>query len=253
MRRSSGIWLITALLAAGAAAQTPDPQEASPPLVEVDTGGDAADAAPDWQSELDLIADLLIDGKPQEAKEKAERLLENDSLPEDVASRARTLRDKADARLAATSPAASKPKPKIEIPPKSGNGDKAEKPAEAEKELSFRVRVAAIGGGFTRGASGLLRISEQGVSFVPQGKTGEGWTIRWPELAEARNDTGLWDAPYPLVLIERSGRKRYVARLDQEGSYLPGAPLLSAIEKGRRKQKEPAAGKPKPAEPKEGG
>jgi hypothetical protein len=280
MRRSPGFcfWLVMILLAAGTgclAAQDPEPipaeakeaapgaedaaaaQAPEPAPVEPDAGGDTAataDAAPDWQGELDRITDLLIDGKPLEAKGKADQLLQVQNLPDDVASRARALREKADAKLAESSVAGSEPRPKIEIPPKGGKGESGEKSEKtktvtAAKEQSFKVRVAAIGGGFSQGVTGLLRISETGISFSPQGKTGENWAIRWQNLAEAKSDTGLWDAPYPLVLIERGGRKRYVARLDQKGSYLPGAPLLSAIAEGRRKQK---SSQQKPTEQEEG-
>ncbi|HWN42884.1 MAG TPA: hypothetical protein VNW71_11720 [Thermoanaerobaculia bacterium] len=257
MRRSAGYWLAILLLAAptgGFAAQDPEyfqvePEEPSasspeedaveqdmePAPVEPDGGEDIFDAAPDWQSELDLITDLLIDGKPLEARGKADNLLETENLPENVASRARALRDKADARLAELLPIDAVERPKIEIPSEEKSGEKSEKTVAAAKVQSFKVRVAVIGSGFSEGVTGLLRISEKGLSFVPQGKSREDWAIRWHGLAEAKSDTGLWDAPYPLVLIERSGRKHYLVRLDRKGSYLPGAPLLSAIEKGRRR------------------
>ncbi|HEX6864035.1 MAG TPA: hypothetical protein VF414_14500 [Thermoanaerobaculia bacterium] len=228
-------------------------QEPEPAPVATETGDDTAitaeDTAPDWQSELDGIADLLIDGKPLEARGKADQLLQVENLPESVASRARELRDKADERLAAAPPAGSEPRPKIEITGKEESGKKSEKPEATSKESSFKVRMAAVGSGFSQGVTGLLRISDTGISFTPQEKGGESWAIRWPNLVEAKNDTGLWDAPHPLVLTERGGRKRYVARLDSKGTYLPGAPLLSAIAEGRRKQKPP---QPKTAEPKEG-
>ncbi|HKV12908.1 MAG TPA: hypothetical protein VJ725_32495 [Thermoanaerobaculia bacterium] len=172
-----------------------------------------------------------------------------EDLPESVASRAKELRDKADEKLAESSPAGSEPRPKIEITGKAESGKKSEKPEAISKEQSFKIRVAAIGSGFSQGVTGTLRISEAEISFTPQEKSGERWVIRWPNLVEAKSDTGLWDAPHPLVLVERSGRKRYVARLDAKGSYLPGAPLLSAIAEGRRKQK---PSQPKTAAPEEG-
>lgn len=223
-----------------------EPEEPAAP----DSVPTTVDASPDWQLELDQITDLLIDGKPQEAKEKAELLLAVENLPEDIAARARTLRDKADAKLAGSRPVVSTPRPKIEIPAKAEDSEKTKKSETPLKEQSFKVRMAAIGSGFSQGMTGLLLISETGISFVPQGKNREDWAIRWKDLVEARSDTGLWDVPYPLVLIERGGRKRYVARLDQKGNYLPGAPLLSAIAEARRAQK---ASPPKQTtEPKEG-
>lgn len=232
-----------------ATAQAPEP---APVETGSGSGNDAAttaDTAPDWQRELDGIADLLIDGKPLEARGKADELLQVENLPESVASRARELRDKADERLAAAPPAGSEPRPKIEITGKEESGKKSEKPEANSKEHSFKVRVAAIGGGFSQGVTGILRISETGLAFTSQGKGGENWSIRWQNLVEAKNDTGLWDAPYPLVLVERGGRKHYIARLDPKGTYLPGAPLLSAIADGRRKQK---PSQPKAAKPEEG-
>lgn len=255
MRRSAGfcLWLVVIFLAAGTgclaaqgSAQIPnETEESSPPVYEEDAeiqdpelpAATPEDTAPDWQGELDRITDLLIDGKPLEARGKADRLLEVENLPETVASRARALRDKAEAKLAESPPAeaVARPRPRIEIPPKESSGEESEKTTTAPKERSFKVRVAAVGSGFSQGVTGFLRISETGISFSPQGKTGENWSIRWQDLAEAKGDTGLWDAPYPLVLIERGGRKRYVARLDRKGSYVTGAPLLSAIVEGRRK------------------
>ncbi len=242
-RRSAGFWLLMTmiLLAAGtssltaqaseqAPVETEETEEAAVPAVE----DGAAAQATDWQHELDLIADLLIDGKSLEAKERAERLLEEEGLPENVSSRTRTLRDRAVAKLAEP-PAKPEPRPKIEIPAKSPAGEdtgKTETP-EAAQEQSFRVRVALIGRGFGEGSTGLLRVSETGLSFLQQGKSKQDWAIRWKDLAEARKDEGLWDAPYPLVLIERGGRKHFIAHVDQKGHYLPGQAVLSAISKSR--------------------
>lgn len=277
MKRSPGfcVWLVMTFLAAGtgclsaqdskqppAAVEEPtapisenhasaqEPAEPAPVETEPEQGAAVTeDTSPDWQSELDLITDLLIDGKPLEARAKADHLLQVDDLPESVASRARALRDKADEKLAESSPAGSELRPKIEITGTEESGKRPEKTETTSKEQSFKVRVAAIGGGFSQGVTGALRISETGIAFTSQGKGGENWSIRWQNLVEAKNDTGIWDAPYPLVLVERGGRKHYIARLDQKGTYLPGAPLLSAIADERRKQK---SSQPKTAEPKEG-
>lgn len=190
----------------------------------------------DWQSELDAIADLLIDGKPAEARQRTAKLLETQNLPEAVAARARDLQQKADARLAAE-PAPTVPRKKIEIP---------EKPSDSPKPssgASFKVRLARVGSGFEAGTSGVLSVSETGLAFLRQGKPSSEWLIRWGDLAEAREDDGLWDVPYPpLVLIERGGRKHYVAPVDGKGLYQSGSSLLSAISEGRRKQKGPKSG-----------
>lgn len=236
------LWLVMAmtLLAAGPGglrAQDPEQPPGEPEEIPIDfenagfsAPGDSGNQ--DWQGELDLIADLLIEGKAAEAKSRAEDLLEVKNISEDVAARARTLREKADARLAEP-PAEPEARPRIEIPATSAEDKKT---ASAEKESqpqSFRIRVAVIGGGFGEGTSGLLRVTGTGLSFVRQGQTREDWSIPWKSLAEARSDNGLWDAPYPLVLVERGGRKRYIAHIDPKGRYLPGQSLLSAISKGR--------------------
>ena len=249
MRRSAGFGFVMAmiLLMSGTGGfATQDQEQAlvqeeeiqSAPEIPIDfenAGFSAAEGAAvqDWQGELDLIADLLIEGKALEAKARTEDLLAVQNLPEDVATRARTLQEKAEARLAEP-PAAPQPRPKIEIPPANGGSEETEAAQKAPPPPSFRVREAIVGGGFGGGANGLLRVSAAGLSFTRQGQSREAWTIRWKDLAEARSDDGLWDAPYPLVLMERGGRKRYIAHIDQKGRYLPGQPVLAAISKGRR-------------------
>lgn len=129
-------------------------------------------------------------------------------------------------REKATPPVAATPRPKIEV---QGKG---EKPAQPRTEpASFAVREGVVGGGFGVGPAGQLRITPAGIAFF-QGDR-EQWTVRWQELAVARKDEGFWDSPYPIVLIDKRERRRYVSRIDEKGSYLPGDPLLTAISRGR--------------------
>lgn len=197
----------------------------------------APEPVEDWQAELDEIADLLIDGKPVEAKKRSTELLDTPDLPDPVAARARGLLQKAEEKLAA-SPGGPEPRRKIEISGEDG------KPKTSG--TTFNVRLARIGSGFESGMSGLLRISETGLVFSRKGKAKENWTIPWSDLADARQDDGLWDAPYPpVLLLERSGRRHFLVQVDAKGRHLPPGPLLSAIAQGRRRQKqEPAAGNP---------
>lgn len=120
---------------------------------------------------------------------------------------------------------ASPAKPKAPVRPKP-------RPPQVS---SFKVRAALAGSGFKGGASGTLRVSSSGVSFTRQGESGEAWRIQWSDLAEAKNADGIWDAPHPLVIQERGGRKHYIALVDPQGRYLPGQEVLAAISKGQRK------------------
>jgi hypothetical protein len=110
-----------------------------------------------------------------------------------------------------------------------------EKPAGATGgiEAAFEVRQAVIGKGFGLGVDGTLRIGKEGVSFSRQGVAQPEWTIRWPDLAAAARDGGLWDAPFPLVLRERNGTRHYLARIGDHERYLDGGPILLMIARAR--------------------
>jgi hypothetical protein len=242
-------WMITlsllaALLHASAVrGQTGAPEE--PPAPGVET------PSPDWQRELDAIADLLIDGRNVEAQEKASALLSHENLPEEVARRAKELQQKAEAKLASPSPA-------TEISIKPAEPARETEPNEREfAEKSFTVRLAQVGRGFIAGTSGSLRISETGLSFLRKGQKREDWVVPWSDLAEAREDDGLWDTPYPpIAIVERGGRKHFVARIDAQGRYLPSVPMLSAITASRGKkavpQQKPGDKEPGTVTPREG-
>lgn len=130
---------------------------------------------------------------------------------------------------AAKAPEPRKPEPrkKIEI-----EGKKSE-PARTSPSSVFLVREALVGGGFSRGVTGSLRVSPTGLGFTPKGGSREEWSIPWRDLQEVSKDDGAWDISSPLVIIDRKGRKRYVARIDEKGNYLSGDAILSAIRQKR--------------------
>lgn len=120
------------------------------------------------------------------------------------------------------------PRKKIEI---EGNKDTPPKGSAASD--FFLVREALVGGGFSRGVTGNLRVSPTGLGFTPDGKKREEWSIPWRDLQEASKDTGTWDISHPLVIVDQKGRKRYIARIDGKGSYLPGDAILASIRQKR--------------------
>lgn len=134
-------------------------------------------------------------------------------------------------------PGAPAPRPKVEIQ------GKEEKPAQPRAEpVSFVVREGMVGGGFGAGPSGQLRVTPAGVVFV-RGER-EQWTVRWQELKAAEKDEGYWDSLYPIVLIEKGGRRRYISRIDDQGRYLPGDAILAAISRGRGASRGKTTGAP---------
>ncbi len=199
-----------------------------------------AEQLQDWQEEIDAVADAMIDGEPAEAKELAGRLLQEKRLPARMSSRLRGLRAKAEARLAAS--------PSPEAPPETEKA--AGKPPAA---VTFLVRQAQAGVGFNTGVKGRLAISGAGIVFTPQGAGREKWAVSWKDFAEARPEEGLWDAPFPFVIVERGGARHYLARLGEGGQYLAAAPVLSSILEERRRQAAPRARDTMPAQPEEGG
>jgi hypothetical protein len=129
---------------------------------------------------------------------------------------------------------APEPRKKIEV-----EGKKNE-PATQSSSSSFLVREALIGGGFSQGVTGNLRVSATGLGFTPKGGSREEWAIPWRDLQEASKDTGAWDVSNPLVIVDRKGRKRYIARIDEKGNYLPGDAILSAIRQKRSTKSDPS-------------
>ena len=185
-------------------------------------------------AQLDSILDLLIDGHFAEARDQAARLLEREDLPETVSAWALKLREKAEERLGDSSGGPMAP---AESPAGVASADQGQPASDAQY---FSVRQALIGGGFAAGVSGSLRISAEGLAFTQKGRTKVEWSVRWRDLSEARRDGGLWDAPEPLVIADRRGRKHYLVRIDGKGRYLSGGPILSAIEQGRKQRKSAA-------------
>lgn len=198
------------LRARPAGAEAPsDPQHDAPTAEGIPSAGvtpstATADEVRAWNAELLHILDLLIDGNRREAMERADRMLRETRLPTELAARARELRDKAAAVVAAD----------------------GKKPADGPIEATFLVRLAVVDKGF--GAQGRLLVTREGISFHA-GQAATDWSVRWPDLSSASRDAGLWESPFTLLLVQRSGRKRYLSRIDGHGHYLPGGPLLRAI------------------------
>jgi hypothetical protein len=184
-----------------------------------------------WHRELHDIADLLIDDKPAEAGQRAAKLLLEAQLPEEVAARARELSAKAEEKLERVVQA-----PRADEAPEKDK--KKKNPPAAPAAVSFRVRLGEAGKGFAEGAAGQLLISSAGLTFTREGSARADWSILWQALTDARRDSGLWDVPFVLAMTERGEQIRYLARVDGGGRYLPGDPILAAIDKERRRIRE---------------
>ncbi len=129
---------------------------------------------------------------------------------------------------------APEPRKKIEIEGKKNA------PAPQSPSSIFLVREALVGGGFRQGVTGNLRVSATGLGFIPKGQSREEWAIPWRDLQEASKDNGAWDISNPLVIVDRKGRKRYIARIDEKGNYLSGDAILAAIRQKRSTKSDPS-------------
>lgn len=134
-----------------------------------------------------------------------------------------------------------KPEPRKKIEIHGAGSKETTRPAVSGSDV-FLVREALVGGGFRQGTTGNLRVSPTGLGFTLRGKDREEWSIPWRDLKEVSKDAGDWDVPHALVVIDRNGRKRYLARLDGAGGYLPGDSILDAIRRKRSAKVEKAAG-----------
>lgn len=119
---------------------------------------------------------------------------------------------------------APEPRMKIEIEEKKDTPPKA-----SAASVFFLVREALVGGGFSQGVTGDLRVSPTGLGFTPKGKSREEWSISWRDLQDVSKDAGTWDVSHPLVIVDQKGGKRYIARIDGKGNYLPGDAILAAV------------------------
>jgi hypothetical protein len=183
-----------------------------------------------WDEELRRIADLLIDDHYLDARDRATRLLKEDPTPE-VTGRARELLAKANAKLAHGAP----PLPGAIGEPGQIVIRPSQTPAETARkrwERHFDVRVAKDDR-LAAGPEGRLSVSEDGVSFTRKGESRPDWSIAWSDLAAGHRADGIWDVPYPLALVEKSGRVRHLVRVDPAGKPLPGGAVLSALAEGR--------------------
>jgi len=186
-----------------------------------------------WDAELRRIADLLIDGHYLDGRDRAVRLLKEDPPP-DVAGRARELLAKADAKLRQV----GSPAPKVA---ETGETSRivirpSQAPAAGTRrrwERGFDVRVAKDDRSLAQGPEGRLVVSEDGVTFTRKGGSRPDWSIPWGDLTAAHRAEGLWDVPYPLALVEKSGRLHHLVRVDAAGKPLLGGAILSALAEGR--------------------
>ena len=233
------------LLAGSPACSTQSPPEATPPAVVHDHPMAAAEPASEpsaepkpapteaesdaHRSELEAIADLLIDDRPREAKAAAEDLLAVENLPADVAMRAWELLDKAEERLSAPPPPAAPAKTPAPMPMPAAA--RVATPPPPFPDASFRVVEAQPGEGFTRGRTGTLRIDETGLSFVAAGSRKIAWGVPWSRVVTLTADEGLWDTLHPLVLRQHGAPPHYLALADRHGAFPKPDRLLAAFQR----------------------
>jgi hypothetical protein len=188
-----------------------------------------------WEKELRAIADLLIDGHYLEGRDRAARILKQDPTPE-IAERAKELLGKADLKLAQAgtpAPGVSAEGSPIVIRPSQGTATLSGAAPRKRFERAFEVQLAKDDRGFAGGTSGQLTISEDGVVFTPKGEERPEWAIAWKDLTSAHRAEGLWEVPYPLALVEKSGRVHHLVVIDAKGTPQPGNPVLTALAEGR--------------------
>jgi hypothetical protein len=195
---------------------------------------DRAGEADAWKAEVLRITDLLIEGNPwqaREAGERADRLLRGGRLPADLVDRVRELKEKAAAKLA-SEPAQSLPAEPPTPPPAALPA--AEEPGSQRADRTFPARLGVAGKGFDTGPEGQLRLAREGISFHRSGRSAADWSVSWADLTSASRDDGLWESPFTILLVERTGNKRYLSLTDGHGHYVAGDPLLSAIAAGKK-------------------
>ncbi len=217
-------------------AATPPQEEASEAQPPPDAAG--TDPASAWKAEILRITDLLIDGddwQVREAEARADRLLREPRLPADLAARTRELKQKAAAKLesaaAASPPNPSSPpaEPPPFVPPPAAAPAVGVEPAKGRPDKVFSARTAVAGKGFGAGSEGELRLTPEGIAFQHKGQAAREWSVSWADLASASRDDGLWESPYTILLVDRTGRKRYLSLIDGHGRYVAGDSLLNAI------------------------
>jgi hypothetical protein len=220
-RRITSLILILCLLAGGllAHAEPPlpeEPPEESPDLAPVEVPEDELDPPADdsWQEPAE---------QPWQAPPMDEPLAEPAEDPFAVPAA-----EPEEPAMAPEEPAAAPAEVPVKAPkPPRKSGTAA--PAGKTGGATFRVRLAEAGKGFRAGVAGQLRVTSSGLAFTREGGARADWSISWKDLMAAQKESGLWDAPFVLGLVERDGRRRYIARLDKSGRYLDAAPILAAI------------------------
>jgi hypothetical protein len=208
----------------------PQPKESGAPV----PAGASPQEVDAWSAEVLGITDLLIEGRTpelHEAAERAGRLLREDRLPADLATRVRQLKEKAETKLGS----AEVPIPLVEPPPYVP--PRVEKPDGERVDTTFSARLAVVGKGFGPGPEGQLRLTREGIAFSRKGQDAADWSISWGDLASASRDDGLWESPFTLLLVERSGGKHYLSLTDERGRYVTGDRLLKVISERQKAAK----------------
>jgi len=196
--------------------------------------GADSETAGSWTEAERRVLDLMLDGEWAEAVAAADSTLEGEALPPDAAARLRDLRARAEARLDGDGEGgADDPSAAEAAPAQAASGGTAAPPEPFD--VTVRVRAANRGEGFVRGADGRLRISEQGIAFVPDDPAAaERWHVGWGELRRAGRAEGLWDVRWPLE-IEAAGGTYYVVEIRSGGGFADGGRILAWIAKGRER------------------
>ena len=101
------------------------------------------------------------------------------------------------------------------------------------RRLQVAFELADIGA-VQVGAEGQLRLTPEGIAFQRKGQATREWSVSWTDLVSASRDDGLWESPFTILLVERTGRKRYLSLIDGHGRYVAGDPLLNAIAAGKK-------------------
>lgn len=180
-----------------------------------------------WEMEKEAIVDLLIDDQPEEARDRAAALLDQEGLPEDLSRRVEDLLEKAEETLVEG----------VETTDETESEEPGDpEPVPEPFDVTVKVRFVKAGeGGFRNGVDGRLRVSRRGIRFVPEERAhGDGWSVKWSSFKSVGPATGQWDVAYPLVIETAEGKKYYLTKVTLEGRYGKGEDILKYIEKGRK-------------------
>ncbi len=205
-----------------------------------------------WSEERARVVDLMLDGAFAEALARCEELLADPALPASVARRVAELRTRAVRELERRDlqqpdlQRGNPERPDLERSD-SGRPDVERRAAVAASpapepdrppplDVTFHVRSTRPGRSFREGHDGRLRVSAQGITFVPDdGADGSRWTVRWDALAVAQAAEGIWDVAHPLVVETEEGDRFFLVQIGPEDRFGDGEQILRYIEKGRKR------------------